>query len=622
MLKLVYALADELHGIFAYTVEQIETGLWKDFSVEFVKKDFSSLIGATIDPQTGVVFSPDCTLVLVGTDYTNPNTIGGRLKPGYNDLYTWCKKNNRLDIIQAYLAAQVEGKNSEPMSTIPYHSYKKKAWFKCLTCGHLFEVSPVYLTTRKNFCPACAARVGKSKATITGVNDLETWCRNNNRPDIAADYSPDNPRPISQIAATSHDRVKWVCHKCGFTWEAPVLNRTTQTGNCKACSAREGKGTSAVAGINDLETWCKQNGRQDIIDAWSQRNRIPMSRIGAKTDTIKVYLKCKVCGKEIETTPLWLISSKYPTLCLNCRPQGTSTPQVALYSIIKANFPDALYRTKLQGYEADIFVPSLNLAIEYNGHWHFQPEVIQRDIAKLNTFSKFGITTLTIQEYPNKDVGLSLSKLYLNRIEIWYKINLSIELFRAVLDWITHTYGVSTRLDTEIYDHSLAYAEATMTRQEVPNSIAVTHPEIAAEWDYEHNGNLKPEMFTSGSHKEVYWICNKCSIPHSYKATVRKRCLGRGCPVKAGKSTIYGLNDLASAVPNFIRFCWDFEANSAENLDPTKLSRGSKREIHVKCPYCGHKWIVGCYNIIGFRLRQKDSKPPKCPHCGRQLPFN
>lgn len=559
---------------------------------------------------------------MVGTDYTNPNTIGGRLKPGYNDLYTWCKKNNRLDIIQAYLAAQVEGKNPEPMSTIPYHSYKKKAWFKCLTCGHLFEASPVYLTTRKNFCPACAARVGRSKATITGVNDLETWCRNNNRLDIAADYSLDNSRPISQIAANSHDRVKWICHKCGFTWEAPVLNRTTQNGNCKACSARVGKATRTVIGINDLETWCKQNSRQDIIDAWSPRNRIPMSRIGAKTDTVKIYLKCRICGEEIESYPAFAIKALNSTLCIHCKPQGTSVPQIALYNTIKENFRDALYRYKLQGYEADIYIPSIKLAIEYNGCMHLTSEAIQRDSNKIQIFDSLGVTTLVIQEQQTKSAQIKVDSNNPNRISLWYKLNTSKQLHDLVIAWINHHYNSKAIVSDEMLLHGIDKAREVISRKTVLGSIVETNPEILGDWDYEKNGNLKPEMFTHGSNKEVYWKCTKCSTSHSYLLSIKRKCMGRGCPILAGKRVCAGFNDLESAVPEFIKHCWDYEENNKKGLIPTEIARGSRKSVALRCPHCGYKWMADLYTIVGFRLKEKTTRPPKCPHCGRQLPFN
>jgi hypothetical protein len=42
--------------------------------------------------------------------------------------------------------------------------------------------------------------------------------------------------------------------------------------------------------------------------------------------------------------------------------------------------------------------------------------------------------------------------------------------------------------------------------------LAATHPEVAAKWDYERNGDLTPEMVFAGTSDKVWWICdNGCS---------------------------------------------------------------------------------------------------------------
>ena len=35
------------------------------------------------------------------------------------------------------------------------------------------------------------------------------------------------------------------------------------------------------------------------------------------------------------------------------------------------------------------------------------------------------------------------------------------------------------------------------------------NPALAAEWDYEKNGDLRPEDFTGGSNRKVWWRCEK-----------------------------------------------------------------------------------------------------------------
>ena len=72
-------------------------------------------------------------------------------------------------------------------------------------------------------------------------------------------------------------------------------------------------------------------------------------------------------------------------------------------------------------------------------------------------------------------------------------------------------------------------------RKETPeNSLAIQVPALEAEWDAEKNTPLKFADLTIGSHKKVWWLCDK---GHAWRAVVnsrtgKQRC---GCPVCAGR---------------------------------------------------------------------------------------
>lgn len=61
------------------------------------------------------------------------------------------------------------------------------------------------------------------------------------------------------------------------------------------------------------------------------------------------------------------------------------------------------------------------------------------------------------------------------------------------------------------------------------NDLSTTHPDIAAEWDYERNGELKPTDVVAGSSKRVWW---RCPEGHEWQAIIYRRKAGGGsCPV-------------------------------------------------------------------------------------------
>ncbi|MBR2498404.1 MAG: hypothetical protein IKB67_01690 [Clostridia bacterium] len=64
------------------------------------------------------------------------------------------------------------------------------------------------------------------------------------------------------------------------------------------------------------------------------------------------------------------------------------------------------------------------------------------------------------------------------------------------------------------------------------SDLATINPNLANEWNYEKNGELKPEDFMPNSNKKVWW---KCSKGHEWQATIASRNSGRGCPYCAGR---------------------------------------------------------------------------------------
>ena len=60
------------------------------------------------------------------------------------------------------------------------------------------------------------------------------------------------------------------------------------------------------------------------------------------------------------------------------------------------------------------------------------------------------------------------------------------------------------------------------------NDLKTKFPEIASEWNYEKNNELKPENVSMGSNKVVWW---KCSLGHEWKSSINNRTRGNKCPI-------------------------------------------------------------------------------------------
>ena len=113
--------------------------------------------------------------------------------------------------------------------------------------------------------------------------------------------------------------------------------------------------------------------------------------------------------------------------------------------------------------------------------------------------------------------------------------------------------------------------------------LAASHPTLAHQWHGGKNNGLTPEQFLPGSHRVVWWICEK---GHEWQASIKSRVAGSGCPVCADRVVRAGENDLASRYPG-LAAQWDRERNG--RLTPEDVLPGTKRRVWWICER-GHRW--------------------------------
>jgi hypothetical protein len=141
------------------------------------------------------------------------------------------------------------------------------------------------------------------------------------------------------------------------------------------------------------------------------------------------------------------------------------------------------------------------------------------------------------------------------------------------------------------------------TRQKKRGSVSLkeARPDIADQWHPTKNGELTPEHVSYGSKQKVWW---KCEEGHSWKAAVKKRTNGTGCPFCAGHK-VSKANNLQAVYPKIAQQ-WHPTKNG--NLTPRKVTPGSKKKVWWKCEK-GHEWEAGILNR---------SHGNGCPYCSRK----
>ncbi|MEG3939059.1 zinc-ribbon domain-containing protein [Microcoleus sp. S36b_A3] len=142
-------------------------------------------------------------------------------------------------------------------------------------------------------------------------------------------------------------------------------------------------------------------------------------------------------------------------------------------------------------------------------------------------------------------------------------------------------------------------------------SLAVLYPErVEKLWDYEKNGDIKPEDIAAGSVTQFIWL--KYPLDgHSWKkkvgdiAAIWKDNGTSGCPMCAGrKKKAEKKASLIEVYPELISQYWDYEKNKELDLDPVTLSLGSNKKAWLKCPHDGNEWQA----IVASTINQQWSK--------------
>ena len=135
------------------------------------------------------------------------------------------------------------------------------------------------------------------------------------------------------------------------------------------------------------------------------------------------------------------------------------------------------------------------------------------------------------------------------------------------------------------------------------NDLATVNPDLASEWNYKKNGELKPTMITGVCGKSVWW---ECQYGHEWQAKVSNRANGNGCPYCCGYYVLAGYNDLATTRPDLAAE-WNYEKNG--DLLPTQVSRGYGHNVWWKCAKAGHEWQAS--------PNSRDNMDSGCPECSK-----
>ncbi len=573
-----------------------------------------------------------------------PYCAGQRAIKGVNDLAT-----THPELISEWNYE----KNREVSPDSIKAGSNKKVWWKC-SHGHEW-ITSINNRSRSRNCPYCAG-----KRIIKGETDLGTVC-----PDIVKewDYGKNGERKPDDFSVGSKEKVWWICSTCGNQWEATISSRALNGCGCPVCG-RKKQAKSFREGII-REKGSLLVTHPEICIEWNYKRNKNSPEDYSYGSNEKVWWLCKK-GHEWKATIASRTSGCGCPRCNEGH--RVSLPEKAIVFYLMQSGIDVKENARIFGdslRDVDIYIHSRNCAIEYDGErWHKNKE---KDIEKTHLCKDQGIKLIRIREpkIGKLNDGYSLECItgepkndlsYINNAVLWLidtlelkqipvDANKDMPQIRAMieqsyeddsfghiypelaLEWDYQKNGNLLPIDLSkcsgikvwwtcsenhswqdsiahrVYGRSCPVCAGKRT-QSGYNDLQTRFPSIAAEWDYEKNGNLDPRYISDCNAQKVWWRCPK---GHSYLASVAHRTSdsSTSCPYCANQKVLVGYNDLLSQDPK-VSEEWNYNKNGV--LKPENIIVTSNKRVWWKCSTCGYEWRA----CLSSRTRTKVG----CPKCG------
>lgn len=169
---------------------------------------------------------------------------------------------------------------------------------------------------------------------------------------------------------------------------------------------------------------CGKNFKKDTFDFKRTKHNFCSRNCNGLFQKCKIQVKCSNCGKIVRRTKSQLKKTKNSFCNKSCaakhnnkfkRQSRRSKIEIKFYNLLVKELPNLNIlpndKTMLDGLEVDIAIPSLKLAIEWNGIVHFKPiygqtklnKIQQIDAEKLKIASNKNINLIVIPDFVSND---------------------------------------------------------------------------------------------------------------------------------------------------------------------------------------------------------------------------
>ena len=573
-----------------------------------------------------------------------PVCSGRIVLKGFNDLQT----------INPKLAKEwhpVKNGKTTPSDITAYSN--KKFWWRC-EHGHEWQ-SNCSNRMKGRKCPVCSNR-----KVMPNVNDFATWCRKNNKEYLLDEWDYDkNIISPNKIAPFSEKRVWWKC-KIGHSYSATLHNKSSGL-HCPVCN--KGRQTSFVEKCiffycKKYFPDTLSNVRLPELKGRELDIYIPSKKIAIEYDG-KVFHN-KDTNKKRDKEKYILCKKNKITLCRVLESDLEQDKNADVIFVTEDSYNHNKYNkdiikiliylnVKKEDITVDIdkdTVAIYELVSDSQINKTFEEWCLENqkeDLLKQWDYSKNGCFTPKnvpygsgkkfhfICEHGHKWQSTLIKRTKMGRNcpycagrKVWYGYNdLGSQNPELAKQWHPTKNGDLKPTDITFGSNKKVWWQcekghewqaAVVNRNNGTgcpycagkklligfNDLATTHPELAKQWHPTKNGNLKPTDVVAGSHKKVWWQCEK---RHEYTSTVVNKKQGNGCPICANQKVLIGYNDLATTHPNVAE---DWHPSLNKGLKPTDFVAKSNKKVWWLCKKCGYEWCAKIYR------RSNGSSCPKC----------
>ena len=455
----------------------------------------------------------------------------------------------------------------------------KKVWWICPQ-KHSYDAR-IANRLHGSGCPYC---VGKK--ALPGFNDLHTWCIQNNRLDLIDEFDPiKNHFSMQDITPGCGKGIWWICSN-GHSYTASLHHRIKMKTECGICSHK-----IFSKGHNDLNTTHPEIAKEFDIN----KNGITPDQVMAGSNNKKYWFLCP----RGHSYPSTLLNRKRGGNCPICtKEMHISFPEKAIvYYLAKAGIDvvENYHATFLGKREIDIFIPSCNIGIEYDGRaWH---KNIKRDATKDKLCSDKGIKLIRIREVGCPDYKSSSIKYY-----VQVNNNKTLE---AAISFILNELSIALPTNKTItidIEKERAQIYQLLELNEKNTSLYDRCPEVLQFWDNTANGTLNPKQISFSSVKKIHFTC---ILGHQWINTAQAFIKSPKCPICSGERILSGFNDLGTTHP-YLRNVWSDK--NEFNID--NYSYGSNATVIWKCNVCHGEYKM--------RISEKAVKKYGCPYCNNR----